>query len=225
MWPVTAEQDTDRDEGAGDESTAAHRRGNPFFPAASGSPGGKRGGIQPSKPAGSFFVWLVVVAFILSGVSLGILITKGGGLIGSPVPDVRGLTQDKAVAKLRLEDFTPGKITSKEVSPDRPTGVVLAQDPSPGTKASARSKVDLTVSKVAALVTLPDVVGLFYPDALKVLETAGVKTQPIYITSGTVPRGNVIGQEPAGGVKVKKGATVRVIISLGRQTGTTVPTP
>jgi beta-lactam-binding protein with PASTA domain len=222
---VTDGQDTDRDEGTGSESTAARRRENPFLQARSDREGGKRGGLRPDKSAGSFFLWLVVVGAILSALSLGILITKGGGgLMGSPVPDVRGMTQDKAVAKLRLEDFVPGKIAPKDVGADRPTGVVLAQDPSPGTKASPRSKVGLTVSRAAELVTLPDVVGLFSPDAMKAVGTAGAKAEPIYITSGTVPRGNVIGQDPAGGVKVAKGATVRVIISLGGQAGTTVPT-
>lgn len=221
---MTVEHDTDRDEGAGGEGTATQRRGNPFFPAQSERAGGGPGGIPAGKQAPSFVLWLLVAAFALSGVSLGILITKAPGRTGSPVPDVRGLTQDKAVAKLRLVDFTLGKITLKVVGADQPTGVVVAQDPSPGTKASTRAKVNLTVSKAAELVTIPDVVGLFSPDATKALESAGVKVEPIYITSGTVPRGDVVGQDPAGGVKVKKGAMVRVIISLGSQAGTTVPT-
>jgi beta-lactam-binding protein with PASTA domain/tRNA A-37 threonylcarbamoyl transferase component Bud32 len=63
-------------------------------------------------------------------------------------------------------------------------------------------------------VTVPDVVGASQASAEKALRDKGFSTDSTFETS-TKPKGEVIGQDPPGGAKAKKGSTVHLTVSGG----------
>jgi beta-lactam-binding protein with PASTA domain/acyl-CoA synthetase (AMP-forming)/AMP-acid ligase II len=101
-------------------------------------------------------------------------------------------------------------------------GQVVTQSPTGGTKVRKGSAITLRVSGSRAKTTtlakgviVPSVVGLENTVAQSKLTAAGLRTRIWYVTSGTAA-GKVIGQSPAGGVRVKRGTTVLVPVSRGR---------
>jgi serine/threonine-protein kinase len=63
-------------------------------------------------------------------------------------------------------------------------------------------------------VTVPDVVGASQASAEKALRDKGFSTDSTFETSSK-PKGEVIGQDPAGGMRAKKGSTVHLTVSNG----------
>ncbi|MER5909831.1 Stk1 family PASTA domain-containing Ser/Thr kinase [Streptomyces sp. NPDC001982] len=72
------------------------------------------------------------------------------------VPDVQGLTFDKAEAQLQARGF---KVQKKTQESDQTPDVVISQDPKGDTDREKGSTVTLTVAKAAAKSTVPDVTG------------------------------------------------------------------
>ncbi|MFF3461974.1 Stk1 family PASTA domain-containing Ser/Thr kinase [Streptomyces sp. NPDC001984] len=72
------------------------------------------------------------------------------------VPDVQGLTFDKAEAQLQAKGF---KVQKKTQESDQTPDVVISQDPTGDTDREKGSTVTLTVAKAAAKSTVPDVTG------------------------------------------------------------------
>jgi len=66
----------------------------------------------------------------------------------------------------------------------------------------------------AKKVTVPGVVGADQPEAQQALRRKGLSTDATRKTSDK-PRGQVIGQDPPGGVKAKEGSTVSLVVSDG----------
>lgn len=71
-------------------------------------------------------------------------------------------------------------------------------------------------------VVVPSVVGQSYTDGSATLIDAGLVPEKVTQTSDTVPEGVIISTDPAAGITVNPGLTVRVIVSLG-ETPVTVP--
>lgn len=87
-----------------------------------------------------------------------------------------------------------------------PTGAVLAVSPDPDSRVDRGATVIVTVSKGPDLVVVPDVVGRPLAEAIAALEAAGV-------TVGTVHgpgQGPVVDQNPDGGSKARRGASVNL---------------
>jgi beta-lactam-binding protein with PASTA domain len=61
------------------------------------------------------------------------------------VPDVTGLSEDAAAARITAAGLTPGRVTQEEAS-GVPAGQVVSQSPAAGTQAAPRSEVDVTVA-------------------------------------------------------------------------------
>lgn len=87
-----------------------------------------------------------------------------------------------------------------------PTGAVLAVSPDPDSRVERGAIVIVTVSKGPDVVVVPDVVGRPLAEAIAALEAAGV-------TVGTVHgpgQGVVLDQNPDGGSKARRGASVNL---------------
>ena len=152
-------------------------------------------------------------------------VSKGRNL--KPVPDVIGLQEEEALAKLRANGFEPRIF---DVPAADPAGTVIAQEPPPGERAPPDSRVRINVSTGeqtgetterpgtttgSAQVAIPNVVGLAQTPALRRLRTAGLKGVVAYRTSAQ-PRGRVIEQRPAAGALANRNAEVRVVVSIGQ---------
>jgi beta-lactam-binding protein with PASTA domain len=96
---------------------------------------------------------------------------------------------------------------------------VVEQDPIPtsrgGGKAEEGSTVTLSVSSGPAIVSVPPVANLTEEEARKRLETASFQVVVVERFSETVPRGLVIGTEPAAGTQTSTAQPVTLLVSKG----------
>jgi hypothetical protein len=126
------------------------------------------------------------------------------------VPDVTGLNQADAVARLGAAHLVP-VIEFKPTK--KATGKVVAQDPKPAKKAKRGSSVTLTVDRGAPTVAVPDLTGLSVADAKAKLKAAKLKVQTTQVTEPGADPGTVVSQAPAAGEKAQPGSAVVLSIA------------
>jgi serine/threonine-protein kinase len=150
----------------------------------------------------------VVLALLGGGVAL------AGSTTGTvAVPSVVGLTT--AAATKRVADAGLG-LTIVTRAADDPQGIVIGQNPGPGSFASSGSSVQLIVSRGPPPVTVPAVTNLSADAALAALRQAGFLVgDPVRQYDETVPVDGVIGTSPQIGAKVPPGSAVKLLVSNG----------
>ncbi|MBC7217600.1 MAG: PASTA domain-containing protein [Candidatus Caldatribacterium sp.] len=137
------------------------------------------------------------------------------------LPDVRGKSLEEAQSLLEAQGLRVGRVV--EVSHDTlPQGYVISQNPSPRTKLSLGSSVNLLVSagkaKEVEEVQVPDVVGLRLEEAQEVLSQSGLVVEATEeVPSAERPSGIVVGQDPEGGEFLPRGSGVRLQVARGRE--------
>jgi beta-lactam-binding protein with PASTA domain/predicted Ser/Thr protein kinase len=157
----------------------------------------------------------IIVALLAAGVAalVAFALTRPSHVA---VPDVIGQDVDAATQILDSEGFD---VAIKAVPSGAPRNQVVEQDPIPtargGGKEEEGSTVTLSVSSGPAIVAVPDVAGLGLSDATSRLEKAGFKVTTREEFSNTVPRGRVIGTEPAAGTQLSTSQVVTLLISRG----------
>ena len=147
------------------------------------------------------------------GSTVVLTVSKGPSLV--TVPSVEGLTEASATATLSRLGF---RLSVSRIASTQPKGIVISQEPPPGTKAAKGSIVGINVSTGSGAatggVTVPDVVGLSQVRAVDKIDQAGLKVDSFPVGSSK-PRGTVISQLPAGGTEVPPRSLVRINVSLG----------
>ena len=98
--------------------------------------------------------------------------------------------------------FVLGGSGDNDKKDDDPAAVVITTNPSP-------------TEPSGDYVTVPNVVGLDSELAFKELRSKDLEWDSKYEDSDTVPEGEIISQDPVKGIKVKKGDTVKLIVSKG----------
>ena len=132
------------------------------------------------------------------------------------VPDVVGKTQEEAVNALTAAGLKT-KVTTAE-DPNAAEGTVATQQPGAGEKVLKDAEITITVSKGKGEEIVPDVEGQALAAAQQALQDAGFRIGgPKKVASSTVPAGDVISTDPAGGSSVKKGSVVTITVSTGVQ--------
>ena len=132
------------------------------------------------------------------------------------VPDVRGMTEEKA--KKLLNDKKLGYyVVTREDSKKYKAGRVSKQTPEAGTKVSAHTRIEVVVSSglIGNTKSVPDVSGKSEADAQKELEDAGFKVTSSFQYDDNVENGNVISTTPAAGTKAEKGTQITMLVSKG----------
>ncbi|MEU5526797.1 Stk1 family PASTA domain-containing Ser/Thr kinase [Micromonospora chersina] len=130
-----------------------------------------------------------------------------------PVPDVVGKDFELARAELADAKLAPVKGSSR-YDDALPAGVVLATDPKVGTVVKPGTKVTVVLSKGRAPVSVPNLVGKSLTDARAILARLGLTPVETYKDSDK-PRDEILGQSPADGTGVEKGAQVKLDVSKG----------
>ncbi len=145
-----------------------------------------------------------------------------GGIGQGEVPDVIGLTEVNARARLDQEKFNVSVLRQNDntVAKD----LVIKQDPGPREKRDRGATVTIVVSDGKAEVVLPDVAGKSSQTAKNDLAAKGFKVTTSDQSSETVPAGTVIGTNPAGGTKVPPESPVVILVSSGPAPTTTAST-
>jgi beta-lactam-binding protein with PASTA domain len=135
------------------------------------------------------------------------------GQLPVEVPDVEGET--RAAAEAAIVDAGLNVGTVSLVSSDTvPAGIVISQAPAGGALLQPGSEVNLFVSSGPPPVSVPNVAGQDQITATATLEGEGLEVGTIsFEESDTVPAGQVIRQDPAGGTDVPVGTAVDLVIS------------
>lgn len=126
------------------------------------------------------------------------------------VPDVKGLSFADGREKLVKENLKVGDIIEVE---GQSYGVIVAQNPLPGTEVQAETYVDLTVS-VSKPPSVPNLIDIHFEDAKKIITDNGyVLGKVIFKESSFHPRGVVIQQEPIPGSRAEIGSVIDIIVN------------
>ncbi len=144
----------------------------------------------------------------------------GGILTGCPnntvsVPDVNNMAQSEAELTLASAELVLGRVT-EAYHASIAVGAVIRQYPEAGDKVASGTAVDLTLSKGAEPIAVPDIVGMSRSAAEMALASAGLTVEEVtkaYSTS--VPAGAVVRQEPVAGTRVALNSAVHLVLSKG----------
>lgn len=133
------------------------------------------------------------------------------------VPDVHGLTQQRAERELAIAGFKRGTIQTGAESGT--PGQVIGQRPAAGTRARIGSEVALTVSGEIVRPTgfpLPDIIGLPEDAAVGRLAAIGLDAQFLGTEPSTAAVDSVLRTRPIAGTRVEPGDTVGYWLSAAK---------
>jgi len=98
-----------------------------------------------------------------------------------------------------------------------PEGRIIEQSPEAGAQVEAGSVVSVTVSSGPSSVEVPDLVGKSRSEAKSMLHGVGLELGMIVkVSSDDVPEDEIVQQHPATGIRVERGASVRVTVAHKR---------
>ena len=174
---------------------------------------------------------LMIVAGVVIALLVLFLVANAAGFFSGPglvaneedmveVPDVRGMTYDEAKDELNKYELGIKKASAEEPSNDYAKGEIKSQDPGEGEKVEKNTTVTVVISsgEAAEKVQVPNVVDRSEADAEKLLQDAGLKvTHGKAQYSDSIAEGNVISSDPAAGTEVDEGASVTIVVSLGKE--------
>jgi serine/threonine-protein kinase len=154
---------------------------------------------------------IVVLALLALAVGAWALLTPEQ----KEVPNVVGKRSDAAAQILQNAGFEVDivPIQSDTVAEGR----VAGQRPEPGAEADEGSTVTITVSSGPGDAPIPLVQGLTVEQATDALRTAGFKSDERREFSDTVKNGRVIETSPPEGTTTRKGTTVTLVVSRGKE--------
>lgn len=130
------------------------------------------------------------------------------------VPDLIGKSELEAGQILGELGLRIGEV-SYEYSDKIPEDMIMKQVPSPGTRVSRGTAVDIVISRGVEVVIVPDVTGLSLDRAKELIKKAGLQFEVIEEESETYEKGKVIRQSPSAGDSIKKGEKVLLVVSSG----------
>lgn len=144
-----------------------------------------------------------------------LIISRGAEL--KNVPDLKGMSLEKASMTLDDAGFKVGRITRRFVDGER-IGNVLGQVPKAEDKAPKGSEIELIVNE--GNIEVPNLLGKTLADAKNLLKAKGLTLGAVHKVQDASHKPNVIvATNPNAGVKLGKGDPVSVNIAEGGSTG------
>lgn len=133
------------------------------------------------------------------------------------VPHLLNTTEEDAIKQLESRSLVPEIVYIR--SDDVNTDYVSSEFPNPGEKTTIGSTIYLYVSKGPApsKVKIPDVTGKKLEEAREELEKKGLEVEYEYDENSYEEKDTVIRQNPLQGGTVKKGYTVKLVLSAGKK--------
>ena len=140
------------------------------------------------------------------------------------MPKLSGQSAENATSLLKAMDLKLVILTDNEYSDTVPEGYVTRTDPAEETELKNGQVVNIFISKGKEnkLVSVPSVVGASADNANVSIAARKLVVQTEEDYSPTVMKGFVISQSPAAGTEVSEGATVKIVVSKGKQTITLI---
>jgi beta-lactam-binding protein with PASTA domain/tRNA A-37 threonylcarbamoyl transferase component Bud32 len=135
------------------------------------------------------------------------------GVAPKALVSVNNFTLPDAQTIMDREGFKTKVVQS--FSKDKPKGTVISTLPKAGEMVKPGSLVVLTVSKGAAPIKMPDLVGHPLSDAQATLQKQKINVNVQRVALGGVPTDQVTSQDPAAGASIDPGSTVTLTVSTG----------
>jgi beta-lactam-binding protein with PASTA domain len=165
----------------------------------------------PPPPPPRIWPWLLLLLLlVVGGLAAYFLLTRGDEK--TTMPRVIGLRED--VARARIAEAQLEADVDRRLS-RRPRGIVFAQVPGAGNQLNEGERVEILVSSGLIRVVVPSVRDLPVGDARERLERAGFEARVRRVFAGA-PRERVVEQDPRGGERARRGSTVELLVSKGR---------
>ena len=131
------------------------------------------------------------------------------------VPSTVGATQLEAKSVLDPLGLT-FVVLEKRFSEDIPEGYVIESSPAAGKRVEQGGNINLIVSKGPERFLIPQLTGLTPQAAKNLISKFPIKVEPILEEFNTeIPKGYVIGSNPAAGENVKRNSKFIIIVSKG----------
>lgn len=129
------------------------------------------------------------------------------------IPFVTGLQLSAAQNQIINAGLLVGEI-KKESNDTIPKGYVIRTLPPEGTPVAKNTPITIFVSSGSPLVTVPNLIGKYFPSALTLLEKRGLDAGQVRrVLSTEHPENMIIDQSPRPGKKVPKGTKVDITIA------------
>ena len=163
--------------------------------------------------AGALLLIFLIFTLIFNGFG------GGGDSSGHKVPDIRGMTVEKAKKLEGIKDiFTIEVVGTKENSKYN-DGEIISQDPSEGTLRKNNLTIQVYVCAKVEKSYMPTVLNRSESEAKSILNnmSLGLNIQVQDKPSDTVAKGLVVATSPAAGAEIRQGNTVIIYISSGRE--------
>ena len=142
-------------------------------------------------------------------------VTLPDNLVGMSPDDAR-----KAVEALGLKwEVNSSKVASDTV----PEGKVAQTNPSPGSKVKAGQTITAYLSSGSDQVEVPDLEGMSQDQARSALKAVGLELGNVTSVDSDKDKDRIVSQDPATGTKVKKGTTIAVSVSNGKNGQVEIP--
>ena len=131
----------------------------------------------------------------------------------SDVPDLQGLRLEEAKSALKDKGLELSVIREEYDLKSSP-GTIISQLPEPESRVKKGRRIRVVLSKGGERATVPELIGMTLRQAELTLEARGLLIgEPVYISTDTLPAGEVINSFPAAGTTVPLGMEVRVLIN------------
>lgn len=132
------------------------------------------------------------------------------------IPDITGMTMEKALAELGKYGLSLVKAGTRE-APGKKPGSILEQTPAPGSAGHQGDVIRVVLVAESVKLYMPDIQYKDETVAVSELEALGLKAAVVYEESSTVAKGKVIRQSITAHTEVKKGTAVTITVSSGTQ--------
>ena len=143
-----------------------------------------------------------------------VVVSAGVGEVEAPYV----VGEDDDTARMKIEDSGLSAARDYAHNDTIPEGKVISQNPEAGTKMKKGDTITYIVSRGAETIRVPDVTSKSREEAIQTLEAAGfVVNEPTEENHDIISAGNVIRQSPQGGEYKNKGASIHLVVSLGKE--------
>ncbi len=143
----------------------------------------------------------------LTGTVIDLVVSNGPA--ARTVPNLVGLTVGPATSQLKDRGLAIN--VTEQFSDTVPEGDIISMDPAADTQVSRGTTVTVVVSQGLPFITVPAVIGLPAAEAADILEAAGF----VVVDTEGPPNGPVLNTDPAEGSTHRKGAEIRIFVSVG----------
>jgi beta-lactam-binding protein with PASTA domain len=156
-----------------------------------------------------WLIGLLVLLLVAGAAAAAYLLTRPAQ---ATIPPVTGEQLNVARDIVQNAGFQVAVIN---VPSNRPSGIVIGENPSGGAKADKNSTVSLSVSQGPSAVNVPSVVGQSRSAAMASLRRNHLTSRVVNRSSSQYPAGQAIGTDPPAGQPVAPGTQVTLFVSSG----------